>query len=107
MIAKEADKNINYGPSYPAMVAVAIGKRNDPRNFVIDVLKKTTLDQDIDEDILLEISDRWKKRADRNEKRRSKYERERIIKARVSARTAYKTKKNGDYNEDKTNFNEE
>ena len=107
MIAKEADKNINYGPSYPARVAVAIGKKNDPRNFVIDVIRETNLDQDIDEDIMQEISDRWNKRADQNEKRRSKYERERITKARANTRTAYKTKKNGDYNEDKTNFDDE
>ena len=41
LIAREVDKNINYGPLYPARVNVAIGKKNDPENFVMNVLKET------------------------------------------------------------------
>ena len=104
MIAREADKNINYGPSYPARVAVAIGKMNDPENFVMDVLHETGIDASLNEDVKNEIASRWKRRADLNSRRREEYEREKITKSRTLHRNLYKTTATGDYNEDKKNF---
>ena len=104
LIAREADKNINYGPSYPARVAVAVGKKNDPKNFVVDVLTETGAFQELDPDIQHDITSRWEQTAIRSEKRRDSYERERITKARMQCRNHYKSIAQGDYNEDKTNF---
>ena len=106
LIAREADKNINYGPSYPARVAVAIGKMNDPENFVMDVLHETGIDTSLNENIKNEIASRWKRRAEQNSRRREDYEREKITKSRTLHRNMYRTTKTGDYNEDKKNFNE-
>jgi hypothetical protein len=104
LIAREADKNINYGPSYLARVAVAIGKKNDPKNFVTNALKESGIYEKLDPYIQISISNRWQNRADLNSRRREKYERERIKKARTAYRDKYRSTVPGDYNEDKTNF---
>ena len=40
LIAREADKNINYGPSYPARVAVAVGKKKTIQIILLRTFSK-------------------------------------------------------------------
>ena len=67
MIAREADKNISYGPSYEARALVAVGKRNDPEHFVLDVLEKTGIVNKLSEENESKIKNRWKQKSEKNE----------------------------------------
>ena len=99
LIARNAQKNISYGNSYEARVAVAIAKKNSPKEFVETVMKKTGTYELLDEDISESIIGRIEKRTELNEERRSGYERNLITSNRIKTREAYKSNKPGDYNE--------
>lgn len=100
-IAKYANKRIAFGKSYGARAAVAIGNKNDPENFTMNVLQATGainyIDQSIQDQMQRDINTEIRK----NEIRKTPYERNRANQARKAVRNSYKSQKEGDYNENK------
>ena len=101
---KYANKRIAFGNSYDGRIAIAVGNWNDHQNFTKQVLEETGTANYICPELRESITKECEDEICFNIKRKDSYERKKMNISRRQTRETYKSKKEGDYNENKFKF---
>ena len=88
-ISCTAPKRLSLGPSYQARAGIAIGLKNDPKNFIQNLMIATGMTEGLSRKSFDAIKEDYRKRKQENLER-------------IQTRNSYKSSKKGDYNEDKS-----
>ena len=101
-ISCTAPKSFSLGPSYQARAGIAIGLKNDPKNFIPNLMIATGMTEGFLRKSFDVIKEDYRKRNDEYILRNSPRKRKQENLERIQTRNAYKSSKKGDYNEDKS-----